>query len=135
MLAAEMLGLRTGEVVYLYPKLLKGTKESPNPRDMETRAVKASVPAHGEYHAHGSTESLIFVDNKGGENRYEACYKFTHNKLTRYYAGGAGVYGTKEEVMKDVCKETKWIYNTTSRREPVRVCENPGPNPAEKWKE
>jgi hypothetical protein len=140
MLSAEMLGLRTGEVVYLYPKLFKGTKESSNPQDMDTRAVKTSVPPHGEYQSHGNTEFLMFVDTHGGWNRYEACYKFTHpdkagKMLTRYYAGGAGVYDTKEAVMKDVCKETQWIWEVPRSKDPVRICKNPGPYPAEKWKE
>ncbi|APR84523.1 Hypothetical protein A7982_09872 [Minicystis rosea] len=35
-----------------------------------------------------------------GMNRYEACLEFTHNGETRYYGGGAGVYRTKEEVLR-----------------------------------
>jgi hypothetical protein len=143
MLSAEILGLKTGGVLYLYPKLSKGTKESPNPQDMDTRAVRTSVPPHGEYQRwHGSpvpTEDLMLVDNNGGWNRYEACYKFTHpdkagKMLTRYYAGGAGIYDTKEEVMKAVCKETQWIFHVPKSYDPVRLCVNPGPSPAEKWK-
>ncbi len=143
MLSAEILGLKTGEVLYLYPKLSKGTKESPNPQDMEAREVKTSVPAHDELHRwHGSDvpkEDLMLVDNNGGWNRYEACYKFTHpdkagKMLTRYYAGGAAIYNTKEEVMKAVCKQTQWIFHVPKSHDPVRVCENPGPFPAESWK-
>ena len=33
-------------------------------------------------------------------NMYEACLKFTHNGVMKYYGGGAGVYDTKEEVIK-----------------------------------
>ena len=143
MLSAEILGLRTGQVVYLYPKLAKGTKESSDPRDMEARAVKTSVPPHDENHLwHGGlvpNEDLMLVDNNGGWNRYEACYKFTHpdkagKMLTRYYAGGASIYNTKEEVMKAVCKQTLWIFHRPKEHDPVKGCETPGPYPAEQWR-
>jgi hypothetical protein len=139
MLAAEMLGLKTGEVVYLYPKLSKGTKESSNPEDRDLRSAKVSVPAHSESQLWHGQEELMLVDNHFGWNAYEACFKFTHpdsagKEKTRYYAGGAGVYDTAQEVMKDVCRETHWIFRVKKSSRPVRICENPGPSPAEKWK-
>lgn len=34
-----------------------------------------------------------------GMNNFEACLKFTHNGVSKYYGGGAGVYDTKEQVI------------------------------------
>ncbi|MGK4006989.1 hypothetical protein WMF31_30485 [Sorangium sp. So ce1036] len=34
-----------------------------------------------------------------GLNRYEACLEFSHGGLTRYYAGGAGVFGDLQQVL------------------------------------
>ncbi|MCP5158334.1 MAG: hypothetical protein H6975_02780 [Gammaproteobacteria bacterium] len=34
-----------------------------------------------------------------GMNNFEACLKFTHNGVTKYYGGGAGVYDSKDEVI------------------------------------
>lgn len=138
MLTAEMLGIKAGKVVYLYPKLLKGTKLSLSPEDPEVRSAKSSDPPHEDLqHWHGK-EELIMVDNHDGWNAYEACYKLTHpdpagNMKTQYYAGGAKVYDTPEQVMKDVCKESRWIYRVEKSRDPVRECTKPGPSPAEKW--
>lgn len=33
-------------------------------------------------------------------NMYEACLKFTHNGVTKYYGGGAGKFDTKEQVIR-----------------------------------
>ncbi len=56
---------------------------------------------------------------------------------TRYYAGGAEVYNTAEEVMKSVCKTTHWTYITDLRdvggRIGENICYNPGPSPVDKW--
>ncbi len=35
-----------------------------------------------------------------GLNRYEACLRFAHNGVTKYYGGGAGVFKDKDEVIK-----------------------------------
>jgi hypothetical protein len=35
-----------------------------------------------------------------GLNRYEACLKFTAEGETKYYGGGAGIFASKEEVLK-----------------------------------
>jgi hypothetical protein len=35
-----------------------------------------------------------------GFNNYEACLKFTHGGETKYYAGGVGVFESKEEVIR-----------------------------------
>lgn len=139
MLTAEMLGLRTGKVVYLYPKLSKGTKESTNPEDPEVRSAKSSAPPHADLDRWHGQEELIMMDDNDGWNAYEACYKFTHpdtagNMKTKYYAGGAGVYDTPGQVMKDVCKESRWIFRVKGSRDPVRECTKPGPSPAERWK-
>ncbi len=34
-----------------------------------------------------------------GLNRYEACLEFTHGGVTRYYAGGAGVFEDKQQIL------------------------------------
>lgn len=41
----------------------------------------------------------LFKRNAIGMNAYEACLKFTHNGVTKYYGGGAGVYDSKDEVI------------------------------------
>lgn len=41
----------------------------------------------------------LFKSDAIGMNTYEACLKFTHNKVTKYYGGGAGVYDSKDEVI------------------------------------
>lgn len=35
-----------------------------------------------------------------GLNNFEACMKFTHDGVTKYYGGGAGVFDSKEQVLR-----------------------------------
>lgn len=35
-----------------------------------------------------------------GINRYEACLEFTHDGVTRLYGGGAGIFRTRESVLR-----------------------------------
>jgi hypothetical protein len=139
MLATEMLGLKSGNVVYLFPTKGKGTKESTSGGDMERRAVASSTPAHGGASTHGSpnpNEEMLLVDFNGGWNNFEACYKFTHPDTggaakTRYYAGGADVYDTAQEVMKSVCKVTHWTFEGAVGG--WSICTAPGPSPVDQW--
>lgn len=42
----------------------------------------------------------VFAPNELEMNNFEACLKFTHGGVMKYYAGGAGVYDSKEKVIK-----------------------------------
>ena len=35
-----------------------------------------------------------------GLNRYEACLEFSHEGVTREYGGGAGIFRTRDEVLR-----------------------------------
>ena len=139
MLATEMLGLRSGKVVYLYPKPGKTTKESTSGSDVERRGVASSTPAHasGSTHgAHNPNEEVLLVDHSGGWNNFEACFKFTHQNRpskpnTRYYAGGASDYDTAQDVMKAVCKVTHWTFAGGGGG--WSICATPGPSPIDTW--
>jgi hypothetical protein len=133
-LAAEMLGIRAGQVVYLYPKLGKGTKVSTSPEEPETRTASSSTPPHDEVDRWHHTEELTYIDNAGGWNAYEACYELNHKGKVRYYAGGAEIYETPEQVMADVCTKTIWIFRRPKSHRPIHECTRPGPYPAEVWK-
>jgi hypothetical protein len=139
MLGTEMLGLRSGEVVYLYPQVGKTTNESTSPSAVERRPVAASSPAHPGATTHGSVnpnEEILLVDGNGGWNNYEACYKFTHPDAggamkTRYYAGGADDYDTAQEVMQNVCSRTEWTFEGSGGG--WSICTTPGPSPIDVW--
>lgn len=148
-LAAEMLGLSqgnvslpdpsitrdtgSGEVVYLYPQPGKTTKESASGNDCVRRAVASSTPphpsptTHDDYLAH---EEVLLVDGSGGWNNFEACYKYQQGGTTKYYAGGAGIESTKQQVMESVCQRTDWTYKALGG---WSVCTNPGPSPIDTW--
>jgi hypothetical protein len=140
LLASQMLGLKTGELLFLYPLPGKGTKESTSSMDRASRLVTGS--AHEGLHDKlEDNESMLLVDGSGGWNQFEACFKFTHpdkagKSKSRYYAGGAGVHDTKEAVMKSVCQKTHWTYvsgHTGSGQAAETICSNPGPSPVDVW--
>ncbi|MGH9902427.1 MAG: hypothetical protein ACRD68_11530 [Pyrinomonadaceae bacterium] len=41
----------------------------------------------------------VFTPDEMGMNNFEACLRFTHGGVMKYYGGGAGTYDTKEEVI------------------------------------
>ena len=41
----------------------------------------------------------MFTPDEMGFNNFEACLRFSHGGITKYYGGGAGVYDTHEEVI------------------------------------
>jgi hypothetical protein len=98
---------------------------------------------HKERHGkHSHNEELLMVDGSGGWNQFEATFKFTHPDKTgatkiRYYAGGAGVYDTPQDVMKAVCKETHWTYVAghvrSTGQATEQICKTPGPSPVDVW--
>lgn|ERR1039457_2856821 len=137
MLAAEMLGLRTGVIVYLFPQIGKTTKESTNSSDSQRRPVSSSHAASTTHNSFNPNEKIALLDFSQGWNNYEACFKFTHpdstgTSKTRYYAGGADIYDSKEEVMKAVCQRTEWVWQSSQNG--WSNCKDPGPSPAEVWK-
>lgn len=139
MLATELLGLRKGEVLYLYPQPGKTTKETSSGADCEVRTVAGSTPAHPAVTTHNRLnpkEELLLVDGNGGWNNFEACYKFTHPDTTgamtsKYYAGGADIYDTKEDVMRSVCSKTHWTFESAPGG--WDICKAPGPSPVDTW--
>jgi hypothetical protein len=141
MLASRMLGLKTGELVFLYPSPGKVTKESTSSTAREWRMITGDGHA-GRHDVDRDHEELLLVDLGGGWNQYEACFKFAHpdkagNMKTRYYAGGAEVHDTAHDVMKSVCKMTHWTYVTDYRDSGGKlgenICHNPGPSPVDVW--
>ena len=141
-LATEMLGLRAGQVVRIFPTLGKSFRESSSFADQpETRTISTSLPAHVRtgHSTLQAEEELRFIDKHGDTNGFEACYKFTHpdssgTTVTRYYGGGARVYDKVDDVMKDVCDRTVWVYLAhTIPDEDWQHCKSPGPYPAEQW--
>ncbi len=90
----EMLGWPSGSVVYLYPTLGHGSKESKSGFDNEVRAIDGA--------------KMFFIDYSGGPNNFEGAFKYTVKGITKYYAGGAGIYSTPKECMVDICDETRW---------------------------
>lgn len=134
MLASEMLGLKSGSVVYLFPKAGKTTKESTSSNDCEKRVISSSIPPHptGTTHALiNPNEEILLVDNQGGWNNFEACFKFKNSGITKYYAGGAGTYNTAQQVMEAVCDKTHWTYETGPNV--WSICVTPGPSPIDNW--
>jgi hypothetical protein len=141
MLASRMLGLKTGELMFLYPLPGKATKESTDSRDRASRLVMGDEH-EGRHDVNRDTEELLLVDRSGGWNQYEACFKFTHpdkagKMKTRYYAGGAGIHDTAHDVMKSVCQKTHWTYVTghlgSGEQVKESICHKPGPSPVDLW--
>lgn len=58
-----------------------------------------------------ATWRATLVDGDGGQNRYEACLKFTHGGIQKYYAGGVGRKDNVDEVIK--------VFATMSWRDDV----------------
>ncbi len=58
--------------------------------DGEVEEGKVYPPSHSPMPGGGSSPGL---------NRYEACLRFAHNGVTKYYGGGAGVFNDKDEVI------------------------------------
>jgi hypothetical protein len=139
-LATHLIGITGGDVVYIYPKLNKTVKETLAQGDDETRVI--SSPPHLATTTHNDVnliEVMGFADMQGGVNHFEACFKFTAPAGTKYYAGGAGIYNTSQEVMNAICDKTFWLYLVGFVITPTGVvpqhdyCTSPGPNPAEDW--
>ncbi len=77
MLASRMLGLKAGELVFLYPMEGKLTKESTSSLERESRFILGEGH-EGRHDRDRDTELLLMVDGGNGWNQYEACFKFTH---------------------------------------------------------
>jgi hypothetical protein len=73
-----------------------------------------------------TSEATVGEDAEGsGLNLYEACLKFTHNGVTKYYGGGAGTFDSAEDVVRGfhsliwICREE----NPADRQGPlVSIC-------------
>jgi hypothetical protein len=136
-----MLGLKGGELMFLYPLPGKSTKESTSSMDRASRMVMGTE--HSDRHAKLSdSEELLLVDRSDGWNQYEACFKFAHpdkagKTKTRYYAGGAGVHDTAHAVMQTVCQKTHWTYVSgrlvSTGQASETICKDPGPSPVDIW--
>jgi hypothetical protein len=42
----------------------------------------------------------VFTPKNMGMNNFEACLRFSHGGVTKYYGGGAGIYDSPQEVIK-----------------------------------
>jgi hypothetical protein len=143
MLAAEMLGLKTGQLVFLYPTPGKGVKESTSPSDRATRKIEGPGHADKSHDVDRPTEVMLLMDRSHGWNAYEACFKFTHpdkagNMKTRYYAGGALIYDSPRHCMENICLRTHWTFMTDfteygAKAPGENICWNPGPSPVDIW--
>ena len=73
-----MLGFPTGSIVYIYPKLGFGAKETGSYGDNEIRASDGA--------------KMIFQDYgvPPGNNNFEGAFKYSAEGLTKYYAGEPG---------------------------------------------
>jgi len=60
-----------------------------------------------------ATWRATLVDFGGGQNRYEACLKFTHGGVMKYYAGGVGRKDDVDQVIK-VFKTMSWRDDSTA---------------------
>jgi len=60
-----------------------------------------------------ATWRATLVDFGGGQNRYEACLKFTHGGVMKYYAGGVGRKDNVDQVIK-VFKTMSWRDDATA---------------------
>jgi hypothetical protein len=92
--AVEMLGWPTGTIAYVYPTLGFGAKETNSPNDNEVRS------------ADGAT--MYFQDFGGGLDNFEGTFRYSADGVTKYYAGGAGIYSTPLATMKAICDKTFW---------------------------
>jgi hypothetical protein len=54
----------------------------------------------------------VLVDHSGGQNKYEACLKFEHGGVKKYYAGGVGRLDNVNQVIK-VFKTMSWRHDDT----------------------
>lgn len=79
--------------------------------------VVAEAPAkNGNYggldrpaliHPNGKYKAILF-DGGDGQNVFEGCLRFEHGGKTRFYAGGSGVFASKEQVLRDTFKSFSW---------------------------
>ncbi len=132
---AHLLGIPGGDVVYIYPKVGKTVNETMGQTNNESRLIASSNPAHPTPTTHDDfapSELLGFRDNgtNPGDNNFESCFKYTSDSLTIYYAGGAGIYTTAQQVMNAVCHWTFWGYTTAVGYD---YCTNPGPFHVDDW--
>lgn len=59
-----------------------------------------------------ATWRATLVDHSGGQNRYEACLKFEHGGVKKYYAGGVGRLDNVNQVIR-VFKTMSWRDDNT----------------------
>lgn len=92
----EMLGLPAGSIVYLYPTLGYGAKETSSPGNNEIRGSDGA--------------SMYFQDYSSppGYNNFEGAFRYDVEGMTKYYAGGALIYDTILECMTNICDKTFW---------------------------
>jgi hypothetical protein len=68
--------------------------------------------SHRPFNAARAKWRATLVDHGGGQNRYEACLKFEHGGVKKYYAGGVGQLDNANEVIK-VFKTMSWRDDDT----------------------
>jgi|GEM_PF-5252531 len=125
------------EVVLVFPRLknkawpgkkinvghgefLPGFQLEKEPTSSDFEAVAEAPPTTGNFggldrpaliHPNGKYKAILFSSGDG-QNVFEGCLRFTHGK-TRYYAGGSGVFASKEQVLRDTFESFSWGYFDT----------------------
>lgn len=133
--AAAMLGLK-GQLVFVWPSFSKpkgkGMTRSYNDYaevwaaaspiyQKQERSSKKRPPhsANSEHHKHYAKEIVSMVDHATagdgvtwmpGWNTYEATFRFTANKVTKYYGGGGPIEDSPSEILEKVCALISWCY-------------------------
>ncbi|MEE9443243.1 MAG: LysM peptidoglycan-binding domain-containing protein [candidate division Zixibacteria bacterium] len=133
--AAAMLGLK-GQLVFVWPSFAKpkgkGMTRSHNdyakawaaasPVYQEQKRSSSKRPPHSansEHHKHFPKEIVSMVDHATagdgvtwlpGWNTYEATFRFTDNKVTKYYGGGGPIEDSPSEILEKVCALISWCY-------------------------
>jgi hypothetical protein len=71
-----------------------------------------SVGAHPTHHSLGDDWFIGLLDGQWHSNAYEAAMKLKYGGKTLYYAGGAGIYETKQQVL-EIFRCLAWMKRTT----------------------
>jgi hypothetical protein len=96
------------EFIVVWAKVPTPTTGEENPAyTPNMSSPKQWYNSHRPFDAAKARWRATLVDHGGGQNRYEACLKFEHGGVKKYYAGGVGQLNNANEVIK-VFKTMSW---------------------------